>query len=144
MLTHFDLLLFEVQREEKCISLSFTRTVVAILAKKYFTAIVIGLFRKYRIIFLRYESYKHLGKSIQHTLWFFWNCIFYDRVKSCFCVTFNIIIRHIFPVNFIDIPQVFRTIWRLSSFISSIFINFLEFLTFQHLTGDVRIFLPST
>ena len=52
-------------------SLSFTRIVVAILAKKYFTAIVIGLFGKYRIIFLRYEPYKDLGKPIQHPLWFF-------------------------------------------------------------------------
>ena len=29
-----------------------------------------------------------------------------ERVKPCFFMTFNIIIRHIFPENFIEIPQV--------------------------------------
>ena len=31
-----------------------------------------------------------------------------------FFVTFNIIIRHIFPENFIEIPQVVQKIWRIS------------------------------
>ena len=31
-----------------------------------------------------------------------------ERVKSCFFMTFNIIISHIFPQNFIDISQVIQ------------------------------------
>ena len=31
-----------------------------------------------------------------------------ERVKPLFFVTFNIIIRHIFPENFIEIPQVIQ------------------------------------
>ena len=33
-----------------------------------------------------------------------------ERVKPCFFVTFNIIIRHIFPENFIEIPRVVQKI----------------------------------
>ena len=35
-------------------------------------------------------------------------------VKPWFFVTFNIVISHIFPENFIDIPQVVQKIWRIS------------------------------
>ena len=33
-----------------------------------------------------------------------------ERVKPCFFVIFNMIINHIFPENFIEIPQVFQKI----------------------------------
>ena len=33
-----------------------------------------------------------------------------ERVKLCFFVTFNIIISHAFPRNFIEIPQVVQKI----------------------------------
>ena len=36
------------------------------------------------------------------------------------------------PENFIDIPQVFRKIWRLSSPIWTILIKFLDILTFSY------------
>ena len=35
-----------------------------------------------------------------------------ERVKPWFFVTFNIILRHIFPENFIEFPQVVQKIWR--------------------------------
>ena len=44
--------------------------------------------------------------------------------------TFNIIISHIFPENFIEIPQVIQKILKFSVTILTIFINFLDFLTF--------------
>ena len=55
-----------------------------------------------------------------------------EMVKFWFFVTFNIIIRQIFPENLIEVPQVVQKIWRLSLSIlaiSSIFNNFLDFLT---------------
>ena len=45
-----------------------------------------------------------------------------ERVKPWFCVTFNIIIDHIFPENFIEIPQFFQEIWKISPSILAIFI----------------------
>ena len=35
---------------------------------------------------------------------------FKERVKPWFFVTFNIILRHIFPENFIEFPQVVQKI----------------------------------
>ena len=40
------------------------------------------------------------------------------------------IISHIFPGGFIDIPQVVQKVWRFSSSILTIFIDFSDFLTF--------------
>ena len=37
-----------------------------------------------------------------------------ERVKRWFFGTFNIIISHIFPENFIEIPQVVQKLWRIS------------------------------
>ena len=47
-----------------------------------------------------------------------------ERVKPWFFVTFNIILRHIFPENFIEFPQVVQKIWRNSL---SILANFHQF-----------------
>ena len=46
-------------------------------------------------------------------------------------VTFNIVIRHIFLVIFIEISQVAQKIWRFSFSIFTIFINFPDFLTLR-------------
>ena len=46
------------------------------------------------------------------------------RVKTWFFVTFNIILRHIFPENFIEFPQVVQKILRNSQ---SILANFHQF-----------------
>ena len=55
-------------------------------------------------------------------------------VKSCFFVTFNIILSHIFPENFpLKISKSFRRYKEFlcqSSLFSLIFINFMNFLTF--------------
>ena len=40
----------------------------------------------------------------------FKKCIFSDRMRPCFFVTFNIIISHVFPENFIEILQVLQKI----------------------------------
>ena len=47
-----------------------------------------------------------------------------EREKPCFFVTSNIILRHIFPENFIEFPQVVQKIWRNSL---SILANFHQF-----------------
>ena len=50
-----------------------------------------------------------------------------DGVKPWFFVTFNIFISHIFPENFIEIPQVVQKIWTISMSILAIFIDFHQF-----------------
>ena len=47
-----------------------------------------------------------------------------ERVKSWFFVTFNIILRHIFPKNFIEFTQVVQKVWRNFLSISA---NFHQF-----------------
>ena len=39
-------------------------------------------------------------------MWFYLNVFSKERVKPCPFVTFDIIITHIFPENFIEIPRV--------------------------------------
>ena len=51
-----------------------------------------------------------------------------QRMKLWFFVTFNIISRHIFPENFIELPQVVQKIWRNSL---SIVANFHQFSSFS-------------
>ena len=46
------------------------------------------------------------------------------RMKPWFSVTFNFIISHIFPENFIEVPQVIQNICRNSLSILAIFIDF--------------------
>ena len=57
-----------------------------------------------------------------------------EGVKPCFFVTFNIILKHIFPENFIDFPQVVQKIWRISLSILAIFINFPRYFGFFDIT----------
>ena len=52
-------------------------------------------------------------RSILSPLWFFEKCIFQRKVITWFFVTFNFIIRHIFPENFLEIPQVVRKIFQI-------------------------------
>ena len=67
-------------------------------------------------------------KSIwPNSLWFFQKCAFYRESETLIFVTFNVIIIHIFPENFVEIPQVFWTIWRLSPSILTIFVDTLHF-----------------
>ena len=51
-----------------------------------------------------------------------WNPVFF--------VTFNSILKHIFPESFIEFPQVVQKIWRISLSILAIFINFPSFFGF--------------
>ena len=53
-----------------------------------------------------------------------------ERVKPWFFVSFNIIIIHIFPENFIEVTQVIHKLWRISLTILAIFIIFNSFLDF--------------
>ena len=50
-----------------------------------------------------------------------------EKMKPCFFATFNIIIRHIFLENFIEVPQVVRKTWRI---FLSILANFIDFHRF--------------
>ena len=53
-----------------------------------------------------------------------------ERVEPCFFVAFHIILKHSFPENFIEFPQVVQKIWRKSLSILAMFINFLNILDF--------------
>ena len=57
-----------------------------------------------------------------------------ETLKPWFFVTFNIILKHIFPENFIEFPQVVQKIWRISLSILVIFINFPPFFGFFDIT----------
>ena len=61
---------------------------------------------------------------------FFKNVSAKEIVNSWFFVTLNIIISHIFPENFIEIPQVVQKIWRLSLTKLASFIDFYQFFGF--------------
>ena len=50
-----------------------------------------------------------------------------DRVKLCFFVTFNTIIRHVFSENVIEISLVGKKIWIFSPSITTNFSNFSDF-----------------
>ena len=56
-------------------------------------------------------------------------------------MTFNVIIKHIFPENFIDIPHVIQKICRIFLSILAIVIDFSDFLTFPCYkeTNDVSL-----
>ena len=64
-----------------------------------------------------------------------------ERAKPWFFVTFTIILRHTFPENFMEFPQVVQKIWRnsltlLANFhqFSSIFLIFWHYLVTKKLT----------
>ena len=76
-------------------------------------------------------SLKRLGGGqLDLSCSFFKNVFSRERMKPWFFVTFNIIIIHIFPENLIGISQIVQKIWRTSPSILTIFISFLNFLTF--------------
>ena len=62
--------------------------------------------------------------------------------KPWFFLTFSIIIKHIFPEDFIEIRQFVQKIWIISLSILANFINFLDFLTFPCYkeTNDVGLY----
>ena len=66
-------------------------------------------------------------------------CFLEKGWTSTFLWHFNIIVSYIFPENFIEILQVVQKIWRFSSSLSTIFVNYLDFLTFSRYknTNDV-------
>ena len=71
------------------------------------------------------------GQFDPSPLWFSKNVSSKERVKPWFFVTFNIILRHMFPENFIEFPQVVQKIWRNSL---SILANFHQFFGFFDIT----------
>ena len=70
------------------------------------------------------STLKRLRVNLTHYLWFL-NASSKKMVKPCFFFYFYFI--HIFPENFIAIPQVVQKIWRISLSILVIFINFHRF-----------------
>ena len=53
-----------------------------------------------------------------------------EMLRRWFFVNFNIIISHIFPENFIEVPQVAEGLRRISLSILAIFIDFHGFFGF--------------
>ena len=82
-----------------------------------------------------------MGRQSDHSCGLSKDVLSRDRVKSGYFGTFDIIISHVFPENFFVIRQVSQKIWRFSPSIWTIFIGFLDFLTFAYCkeTSDVRI-----
>ena len=63
------------------------------------------------------------------------------RVKRWFFVAFNIILKYIFPENFIEFPQ---KIWRHSLSILAIFINFSRFFwIFWHYLVTLKLMMSA-
>ena len=60
------------------------------------------------------------------SLWLLQKCTSQREVQEAFFVTFNFKIIHTFPDKFIEI----QVVWRFSSSIVTVFINFTDFLTF--------------
>ena len=79
---------------------------------------------------INYINPKTAGGSIWHPCGFSKYVSSKERVKPWFFVTFNIILKHIFPENFIEFSQVFQKIWGNSLSILDIFINFSQFSDF--------------
>ena len=73
---------------------------------------------------------KRLGATLTPPCGFSKNLSSKKREKRWFLVTFNIIIIHIFPENFIEIPQFVEKFWRIYLSILAIFINFHQFYRF--------------
>ena len=57
-------------------------------------------------------------------------CVFQRKDEARVFLSFNIIISHVFPENFIEISQFVQKIPRFSSSILTIFINFSDFFIF--------------
>ena len=70
------------------------------------------------------------GGQIDPPMWFFEKCIFYREGETLVFCDFYIILKHIFPENFIEFPQFVQKIWRNSLSILAIFINFHQFFGF--------------
>ena len=71
---------------------------------------------------------------------FFKNVFFRESVKPVFFVTFDIILSHIFPKNFIEIIQVVQKIWRFSPWILTFS---LTFLIFWHFSAAKKLRTPA-
>ena len=74
-----------------------------------------------------------------HHCGFLKNVFFKERVKPMFSLTLNVVIKRIFPENFIEITQVAQKLWRIFLSILAIFIDF------HHLFGffDFLKLVPS-
>ena len=81
----------------------------------------------HRLRFIKNLSLYRLGSGWSPGYWW-WNVSSRERVKPRL-LWLNIIIRHIFPEDFIEIPQVVLKI-LISPSILTMFINFLDFLTY--------------
>ena len=92
-------------------------------------------FNSYAVWFLRHQGLYVNCKKNRGSIWrpcaLFKNLFSRERVQPCFLVTFNIIISHIFPDDFIEHPQVVHKISGFPPSILTIFIDFLDFLTFH-------------
>ena len=67
-----------------------------------------------------------------------------ETVERCFFLTFNIILSHIFPENFIEFPRVVQKIWKNSL---SMLANFRQFSSifwiFWHYLLTKKLMMPA-
>ena len=71
-------------------------------------------------------------------------CVFHKKGESLFFVTFDIIISHIFPEDFMEISKIIQNIRRFSYSQLTIFINFFYFLAFSSCKETNGISLKET
>ena len=74
------------------------------------------------------------GSQITPSCGFSKNISSKERVKPWFFVTFNIILKHIFPESFIEFYGIVQKIWRSFLSILAVFINFPQFFGFFDIT----------
>ena len=78
-------------------------------------------------------NFKTAGRGVNlipHPMVFQKMYLLKERVKLWFFVTFNIILKNIFPENFIEIPRVVQKLWRISLSMLAISIDFHQFYGF--------------
>ena len=88
--------------------------------------------------YVRISTLKSLGGQFDSPYSFSNNVFLKKRWNPGYFVTFSIIISHIFPENFIVIPQVVQKMWTFSLTISTHFSDFLTFPCYKE-TKDVSI-----
>ena len=93
--------------------------------QSYETLMISEAFRKPTLTLKRLEEGQSDLYVVFPKMWLLergWSLVFFG--------TFNIIVRHIFPENVIEINQVVQKIWSFSPSILTNFSDFLDFLTY--------------
>ena len=87
----------------------------------------------YLLIYSFFNSKTSGAGSIWPLLWLIEKCIFWRESETLVFVTFSIVIRHICPEKFTEIPQVVQKLRRIPLSVLAIFINFHQFFGFFYI-----------